>query len=345
MVCKACAKPFALFIDPSRGSAPYDGPAKHKATCSHCLQIRSYKASAWRSFETQQVAEGRLQPHASRHQLPSGTRGLVVSAPIEISSGRLLVKSSDLDPQELRFSLLFWDLLDCPDNNVVSLHPGQDAEFLASAGILQRTRVQIGISGAMEELFRTAHIGAFRMLDAAEPGVWSVATGDRSISFLDSELKTGRGALVQLHRAIPVPDKDVHLQDVLSFREKRRDELLALRHHLERIYSRVTNSGDQQLSVRSECEALDQAVSNYVKSTKGLGLSMRLASLEASLNLAGPTVSSLVAYHKGLSVTDAALVGLGAAITIKAGAGLLRSKSVETPFRYVSSYHNELFPP
>ena len=37
--------------------------------------------------------------------------GLVVSPPIEIQGISLLIKSSNLDPQELRSSILLWDSL------------------------------------------------------------------------------------------------------------------------------------------------------------------------------------------------------------------------------------------
>jgi len=66
------------------------------------------------------------------------------------------------------------------------------------------------------------HLAAFyRKLDQSEPGVWSLGTGKNSISFPEREMEEGRGVLVRLYEAIPVPDKDVPLQDILEFRTKR----------------------------------------------------------------------------------------------------------------------------
>jgi len=272
----------------------------------------------------------------------------VISPPVEHSAGQLLIKTSELDPQELRFSLLFWDKLDYPSNNLIGMPAGRDAEFLEAAGILTRTHVTIRGGGDMADLYRQAHIDAFTRLDSAEPGTWSIATGERSISFLDNELAVGRGALVTIHRAIPVPDKAVHLQELLDFKAKRQSELLALRHHLEAIYQRVASASDDQLALNSAIEALDCAVTDYIKSTRGLGMTMRLASLEASINI-GALGAGVVAYAKGLSASDAILMGLvagaGSLIAIKGGFGLSRARSAETPFRYVSSYHKDLFPP
>jgi hypothetical protein len=38
-------------------------------------------------------------------------RALVVSPRIEVAGSRLTIKTSNFDPQELRFALLFWDKL------------------------------------------------------------------------------------------------------------------------------------------------------------------------------------------------------------------------------------------
>lgn len=273
-------------------------------------------------------------------------RGLVISPPIVVFQDGFQIDSAELDPQELRFSLLFWDKLDYPSNNLIEVEPGRDADFLIKAGVLKRTRVAMEGSFSGGDIVRLPLIRAFNILDEAEPATWSVATGDRSISFLDSELQTGRGALVSLHRAIPVPDKDVPLEDVLKFKEKRHSELLALRHYLEAIYIRVANSEDGKFALVSETEALEKAAMDHVKSVKGMGLKWRLADLTASVSLVKPAAVALGAsYGLGLPALESLLAGAAAAgLDIKAGGGLSRARSAETPFRYVSSYHKEVFP-
>lgn len=289
------------------------------------------------------AGENAKRPSTARRASTNEERGLVISAPIEVSSTGLRIKNTNLDPQELRFSLLFWDKLDYPSNNLIEVSPGPEADFLVSAGVLNRTHVNI-TSASGGDILRLPLIRAFQILSEKEPGAWSVATGERSISFLDSELSDGRGALVGLHRAIPVPDKAVPLEDVLNFRRKRRSELLALRHHLETIYGRVSNAGDEALALNSETEALERAVMDYIKSIKGSRLKWRLADLTASVSLTKGTTVGMAAYAAGLPAISSILTGGMAALDIKTGAGLSRGRSSETPFRYVSSYHKELFP-
>jgi Family of unknown function (DUF6236) len=129
-------------------------------------------------------------------------RGLVISTPVKVQGSRFS-GGGDLDPQELRFSLLFWDKLDFPNNNIVSLQ-SPTADFLRDVGILQRTRITVGGAGDVAQGFLAAHLEAFRILDRKEPGVWSLGAGKNSVSFPERELETGRGILVRLYEAIPV---------------------------------------------------------------------------------------------------------------------------------------------
>ena len=106
----------------------------------------------------------------------------------------------------------------------------------------------------------------------------------------------------------------------------------------------MSSAVDEQLALRTETESLNAAVSDYIKSRTGFKIAWRLASMEASINISGAAAAALAAFHAGLPATDAALVGAAASISIKSGFGLSRANPTETPFRYVSSYHQELFP-
>ena len=274
----------------------------------------------------------------------SDRRGLVVSCPVKITpNGGLLVESTQLDPQELRFSLLFWDILDFPQNNFVSITSGPDEQFLESAGVLQRSSHRAPFSGFGGDIFRDLHVAAFKARDAQEPGVWSLATGERSISFPDAQLTQDRGALVSLHRCIPIPNHDVALQDILEFRARRRDELLALRTHLEGLYHRVQSAGDGELMWNTEVSSLERALADHLKSSREWGVSLRWVSFEAGLNLAGGFAAGIAALTQGLPELGALITGGAAALSLKGGPALRQRENNKTPFRYVSRFHQDVF--
>jgi Family of unknown function (DUF6236) len=293
----------------------------------------------------------------------SRERGLVISVPIR-QVGRKTTFNGYFDLQELRFSLLFWDKLDLPSNNLGLEPRSVEVQFLQNAGILNRTHIKT--SGRdLVAAYLGAHVAAFKELDKKEPGVWSLATGENAISFSDSgdavslhrasfpelELEAGRGVLVSLHRAIPVPDKDVPLEDILSFRTKRRDELIALRLHLEDIYQRVISAGDGELALTTERDRLEKSINDYLKASRETSFKFSLFDIDASLNLITLLPQVAVGYALGLPPLDALLkgatgalkLGVGPSLKVSAGPSLKGRDAISTPFKYVLSYHQEVF--
>jgi hypothetical protein len=273
---------------------------------------------------------------------PKGNeRGLVISKPVSVVGSRLTT-GGNLDPQELRYSLLFWDKLDFPDNNLISLGSDSTTQFLQKEEILKRTRIQLA-GGDAAQMLLSAHLSAFRMLDKNEPGVWSLGSGINSVSFPERELETGRGISVRLYEAIPVPDKDVPLQDILEFRTKHRDELLALRHHLDAIYQRIIAAGDGALALNSELGALENAIEDYIKTAKEFRFPFVSMSFDANLNVPAAVLAAVATFNTVFGVISSLLAGAAAGLAMGPTTSLKNHKTSATPFRYISSFHKRVF--
>lgn len=186
-------------------------------------------------------------PNFGRVPKDVGMRGLVVSPPIEIEGTRLFAKSSNLDPQELRFALLFWDRpLVWPSSRNIHFASGPDELFLESAKVLSRP--DYTIDGDAAQGIAKGQFQAYQDLDRSNPGAWALSQGENSFLFKQGQAIEGEGALIELHRAIPILKQDVPLAEVLEFRQRRRDELVLLRHQLSSPCSR--------LATRSRCALL-----------------------------------------------------------------------------------------
>lgn len=273
-------------------------------------------------------------------------RGLVVSVPIEITdTGGLYVRSSSLDPQELRSNLLFWDKLDFPKSRLINFADTSDTKFLAESGILQRSMSPILSfrGGQVGQAMHDSQLEVFRELEKKEPGSWSLAVGEKSVGFPDDDLKAGRGALVKLYGAVPVPDKEVPLQEILEFKQKRAAELQALRYHIEAVYQRVISAGDGALAWESEIDQLRFAIADHIKTSRESPFKMRLFDLSAELNLVAIGSSLLASRAMHLPIPESAGWALLAGISVNIAAGLNKKKPSATPFKYVSSYHEQLF--
>jgi len=279
-------------------------------------------------------------------------RGLVISAPIEISGSSIRVKSTNLDAQELRFSLLFWDKLIWPSNSGIFIQSGPDAEFLEKAKILTRPHFQL--SGNGSDIIIAAQLKAFEAADAQEPGRWAMAQGENSILVAQQRLIAEGGMLVELHRAVPVPDKDVPLNEILEFRLRRYSELHRLRVELDTLLQEINSSADPHTMLQQCMTKIDSSCADAIRVSKEWRFPVRLTNLKASLDLKPfSVIAGGIAGYIGTSALAETSAAIGAiagvaaashsALKISADFGWRGLRDRTNPYRYVSQFHNELF--
>ncbi|MGK5049944.1 DUF6236 family protein [Janthinobacterium sp. RB2P8] len=272
-------------------------------------------------------------------------RGLIISPPLEINGTNLHIKSTSIDAQELRFSLLFWDKLIWPSSRNIYIGSGPEEKFLESAGILSRPDYTFNGDGAQG--IARGQMQAFRDRNLTEPGVWALAQGENSFTLLGEKIDENTGSLIELHRAIPLPTREVPLADILEFKEKRRDELWVLRNTLESFVFCIENSHDKEHELKKTISELDRACSDLISLGKEWRFPVYLSNLKASFNLA-PTkfLPSVIAGWKvgepyGLTAASIAAgsAGMVSTIDIKADWGFRSIKNPMSPYRY--AYHIE----
>ena len=274
-------------------------------------------------------------------------RGLVVSAPMEIEGTQLHLQSTSLDPQELRFSLLFWDRLLWPLSRAIYIPSGPDEQFLETAGVL--TRPEYTAVGDIAQGMAHCQITAFLEAEKHEPGIWALAQGENSFLLKNEILREGNGAFVELFRAIPVPDKTVPLNEILEFKHRRFDELNLLRQQLDGLVFEINNSEDKRAKLVEQANLVYTACADAIRVGKEWRFPIRLANLKVSLDLrpftSGAAVIAAWEYAKVFDMALPACVLAGAAASIKIGGdfGLQKIRPRQGPYRYVYRFHNELF--
>jgi hypothetical protein len=277
-------------------------------------------------------------------------RGLVISPPIEINGSAVLIRSSSPDLQELRASLLYWDKLAWPTNNAIFIEGGPDINFLATAKIL--TRPKYAFSGQGGDILVRTQTEALLDLDKNEPGVWSLSQGENSILIKGGNLTQDNGVALELYKAIPVPDKDVPLNEVLEFRHKRYDELQSLRFEIDELVKTIDSSQDPKAELERCLRRIDQKCAAAVRVGSEWQFPVRLSNLKTSFDLKPFSVvrDGLVAFlgATALGATStlvATLTGASVASSIKITGDFgwqgLRDRA--NPYRYVSQFHKELF--
>lgn len=275
---------------------------------------------------------------------PLGTseRGLVLSMPVELSTQH--AKIEPIDMRDLNFSLLFWDALELPWNNIIGLTGESIEATLKSAGILRRSKVRFDGTWTAPESLIAAQSAVLRRLNEATPNRWAISRGHKAIAVPVSETEEGCGLSVELRRVLPVPEGTVPLDDILLFRLKRRAEGLALRSRIDDVCKEIVSSPQPSFAKAKEFDALDKAVADYLKVSREFGIKSVLATLVANIAVDKAFVASAaVASGITLNMPLATVAGVvGGAMGILSGASLKDFKRPNSPYEYVTRYHDEL---
>lgn len=264
--------------------------------------------------------------------------------------------AAQLRADQVRFGLCFWDRIAWPNVYPLSSEANTDIDFLSSAGVLLRPEARLVPNlispgkGLAETYFR-----AYQELEEKEPGRWSLSTtAEFDIkSFLGDRIAPDRGISVSLHRAIPIPTRDVMLPSLLDFKQKREAELLALRVELNEYKRLITSSTDRAEAFVIQKDRIDAACRDLLVVSRERKMPVHISDMSMQIELSGSAVIAVSAATAALSdkfdftgvQTFLTSVGLAAASCIKliSTFGVKNKKKLQSsPFRYVSCLHEEV---
>ena len=279
-------------------------------------------------------------------------RGLIISNPMQIDIvNHSLSGKGGLDPSELRFSLLYWDKLVYPSNNLISFGGGDDEEFLISVGALHKLIYTYSGGDGVSIVFDT-YLRAFSDLESREPGVWSLSQGEKSLFVNNSaaNLIDESGISLELIRAIPVPAADVPLNEILEFKEKRKDELMMFRAHIDQLVLEIQTSPARTDAFNRIAQEVDAACADLLKVGHEWQVPFHLSDFKATFNFDSVKFLGSVGgawklgeqYGLTAATSAAAVAGLISTINVKSDISLRSIKKLRSPYRYTLLAHKEL---
>lgn len=295
----------------------------------------------------QKVTKALIMPRSSTLEIELGhsERGVIISNPMKLDGTSAHIESSDIDPSELRRALLFWDRIVWPSTNGIYIAGGPDIEYLVSQGKIFRPH--FSVNGDVALALCEAFAETYRILERKNSGQWIMSQGERSLRVVGNDFVENRGVVSRLINAIPVPDRTVPLEDVILFREKRSDEVIALRTVVEDFYQQWVNSEDQDHQFKLAISRIDAEAASMIRVAKESQIPFKMSSWKISFN-ATPDIAKLVSMFFGgvgafdLSLVQSILVA-GPMSTISIGPDLgYRSAIKQSPYSYVASLEKEL---
>lgn len=271
-------------------------------------------------------------------KVPKSGKGLIISNPLVIDGTSVFIRNSNLDPLELRRALLFWDRIVWPTSNGIFICGGIDSEYLEERGVLKRPRYQV--NGDAAAALADAFLQAFNEKEIAEPGQWALSTGEDALILRSSEVINDRGASVDLYRAVPIPNHDVPLEDILNFREKRLPEVRAFVVAIDEFYEKWACAEDQAHQLNLAKRQIEIACLDLIKVTRESKNPFRLSSWKIGFALNPISIVGAASLGKildpvlGLPGLGAVLTGAASTISIKRDIGFKRDVAASKPFRF-----------
>lgn len=215
-------------------------------------------------------------------------RGIIISPPVKIiNGGGLHAESSEISEEQLRFSLLFWDKIDWPDNNIISMGNGDtpDLEFLSQCKIFSRTTVRFNsFSGGAGIALLQMQDTVLKEKNKLNPGMWSIERIGEDLIPVQGVTIQSKAIEFELYNCLPIPHREVPLNDILEFKEKYHSELLTFRCLMDEAYLSIINSPDAELAKRVAITRLSMAISDLHKAMQSKSMARSLLSYKVVLN-------------------------------------------------------------
>ncbi|HDY7983644.1 DUF6236 family protein [Vibrio vulnificus] len=239
-------------------------------------------------------------------------RGVVLSPQFtRLPTGDVLFKSA-VDDFELRKYLTYWDKIDVPKSSFIEFDCHQ-FRLLEASGHLSRTiygekRYPVGakishshqiylggifsaeiddctnltINKVCGEQILKAHEDVYMLRSGKEPGQWSKA--QISTDLISFDAKDKEAIEIELYNMLPVPCVETPLEDILEFKVKRHDELVAFRGYLDEMYQQILGAADIPRARNTQLNRLEQAIRDVDKTMKESKIKVFADSLRSVLS-------------------------------------------------------------
>lgn len=275
-------------------------------------------------------------------KLGARERGAIILPNVQINSDgpNLSLSSGGFEPQTVRNALLLFDHLVQPDNNAISV----GGELVEECGNIENVHRSFArFEGTLgPDVIRTTAGETFTRLDAREPGLWSIIRAEGENVFPEGLLKAAPALRLKLENALPFPDREVSIEDVLAFKQRRSSELSALRLYIDELVLEAQRNGFEGLSETHAVERLLGALDDYNRSMREQNFLKRMTDVEISFNWTALPAAGLVLWLQGLTIPALATAAALSSISLTSSVGLKTSSGQPSPLEYLFRSTHEM---
>ena len=249
-------------------------------------------------------------------------RGIIADCVFHGNETSLSIKGG-IDPFRLRQYLLYWDKIDYPTNNILRVELTPDEKYLEGIGVLQRTHVNFYTdeNGIMisPDIFIRSQLCVLQE-NNKNGEIWSIGQNNSQLYLPKDETERKSTVQLKLYDCVPVPREDTPFDDILDFKERRRDELIEFRRVMDGMYDAILSSEYPDLKERRCIEELQNKIIDINRVMSESHIKRVLSSVNVELNISDLIQGALnvfAGYNLGEKV---GFPEVGAAIGLAASA-------------------------
>lgn len=271
-------------------------------------------------------------------------RGIIVTNPFRSATDGSTVIGS-ISPHDIRHYVLYWDLIDWPNNPLIGVAESDDIRVLKSEGILSRTMIAVSSfnpAGRGADILQASmQLNSFFENNAKKDEIWTIGQPSPVLVLPKDESVEAQVVEVTLYKSLPVPSAEVPIEDVLQFKERRNAELLAFRKAMDDLYLEIVDSHDLRRATERAVQKIEDSLVALNKVMLERKWKRFFPDVKVNLDLTDlvtkVTLGTTVGANFGLPAIGAAFGIVGSVISVKVDLSL-KPASIPSdlrPFAYL----------
>ena len=176
-------------------------------------------------------------------------------------------KNGGLSENDIKYFLLYWDKIIIPSNNFVYVEIPYEKDLVES-NIIERPKISFQGSFSGSEIGKAMLYGESKIVEEKindKKVDWTIHQFNNQLILPDNKIIKKRIFKFELMNMLPVPNDNVPIYDLIDFKERRKDEFLALHKTLDDLYFEILKSPDSNLMQLQTIKTLKKIINDIEK--------------------------------------------------------------------------------
>ncbi|QKF77183.1 DUF6236 family protein [Arcobacter defluvii] len=217
-------------------------------------------------------------------------RGIITTPSIltELPSGGFR-QERNLNIDEIRYYSLYFDQVVIPTNNFIHFSLEQEEELI-NLKLIERPRYNITGTLNSNDYPKYQLDLQYKELEKRNSNsneiIWNLhQMGGNKIYTHNENVEIRTNLIIELYNLLPVPVGKISFEEILKFKEYRKDELNILHDTLEELYLEILKSPDSDLTKKKIINTLNKNILDLQKVSKEKWNEFRYFSLNTNFNM------------------------------------------------------------